>query len=261
LIAHVPHGKALLDKPSSIAQLARAAQGPTIKPCFMDPNIELAIRLKKALQASKKTAADVAREMDESPQAVHGWLKTGRIRKTKLAGFARVTGSDIAYLISGGDTNTATVAESNAKYPAYENARDVPIIGFAIATPDEDGYFNDMGFPPGAGEAFLPWPTKDPNAYVLRVRGDSMQPRIRPGEMIVVEPGTTVHPGDDVVVKTTSGRKMVKQLLLRRASEVTLGSINQAHKQTTISIEEVESIHFVAGIVPRNAYVKEPGEK
>lgn len=256
MIVHAPHSKALLYDPSSIAELAASPQVGTIKSCFMDPNIELAIRLKKALKASKKTAADIARELGESPQTVHSWLKTGRIKKTKLLGFARATSSDVPYLISG-DPNVSTAAESKAKYPSDESSRDVPIIGFAIATPDEDGYFSDMGFPPGAGEAYLPWPTKDPAAYALRVRGDSMQPRIRPGEMIVVEPSATVNPGDDVVVKTRNGRKMVKQLLLRRGSEVTLGSINQTHKQTTISIEEIESIHFVAGIVPRNAFVKE----
>jgi phage repressor protein C with HTH and peptisase S24 domain len=129
--------------------------------------------------------------------------------------------------------------------------RNVPVIGFAIANPEEDGFYDDMGFAPGAGEEYVPWPTKDSNAYALMVKGDSMQPRIRPGERIVVEPNSSVNPGDDVVVKMRNGRKMVKQLLLRRAGEVTLGSINQAHQQKTISLEEIESMHYVAGIVPR----------
>jgi phage repressor protein C with HTH and peptisase S24 domain len=222
------------------------------------PNLELAIRLKRALTSAKMSAADLARALDESPQAVHGWLKTGRIKKTKLAAFATATHSDINYLISGEHSPAPSAAETPAQ---YEKPRDVPIIGYAVATPDADGFFDDMGFPPGVGEAFLPWPTRDPSAYALRVRGDSMQPRIRPGEIIVVEPNAAVNPGDDVLVKTTSGRKMVKQLLLRRAGEVTLGSINQAHRQTTLAATEVEFIHFVAGIVPRNAYVKELNER
>lgn len=138
-----------------------------------------------------------------------------------------------------------------------QGATDVPIVGFAIATPEKDGYFDDMGFPAGAGEAYVPWPTNDRNAYALRVRGDSMQPRIRPGEIIVVEPNAKVSPGDDVIVRTLDGRKMVKQLLLRRSGEVTLGSINQAHPQTTISVDDIESIHLVAGIVPKAGNVKD----
>ena len=50
---------------------------------------------------------------------------------------------------------------------------------------------------------------------------------------------------------------MVKQLLLQRSGEVTLGSINQAHQQTTISVAEIESIQFVSAIVPRGTNVKE----
>lgn len=144
--------------------------------------------------------------------------------------------------------------------PAANRARqtrDVPIIGFAIATPDLDGFFDDQSYPVGHGEGYIAWPTRDPNAYALRVKGDSMQPRIRPGELIIVEPNVQVNPGDDVVVRTRAGRKMVKQLLMKRAGEITLGSINQEHRQTTISLEEVESIQFVAAIMPRGANVKE----
>lgn len=133
----------------------------------------------------------------------------------------------------------------------------IPVIGFAVATPDEDGYFDDMGFPPGAGETYLRWPTRDPNAYALRVKNDSMAPRIRPGELIVIEPGTNVNSGDDVLVKTRKGRKMVKQLLYQRGGEATLGSINSAHKTLTISIAEIESMHFIGAIVPRGADIEE----
>lgn len=146
------------------------------------------------------------------------------------------------------------VSEPTVRFARAPGAfvRNIPVIGFAIANPVEDGFFDDMGFPPGGGDAYLPWRTKDPNAYALRVRGDSMQPRIRPGQLVVIEPGAAVHNLDDVVVCLKNGRKMVKQLLNRRAGEVTLGSINQAHQQTTVALEEVESIQFVAAIVSRN---------
>jgi phage repressor protein C with HTH and peptisase S24 domain len=123
------------------------------------------------------------------------------------------------------------------------------VIGFAIATPDQDGYFDDMGLEPGASSEFVPWPTRDKNAYALRVRGDSMQSRIRPGEIIVVEPNTEAMPGQDVVIRTKSGRKMVKRLLFKRGDEITLGSINDAYKPVTISVAEIESVHLVAAIV------------
>lgn len=167
---------------------------------------------------------------------------------------AEVLGVDPAYL-QFGDPDAAE------PLPAYAATlvtrpgvlRQIPVIGYAIATPNEDGFFDDMGLPPGAGDGYVSWPTRDPNAYALRVKNDSMAPRIRPGEIIVVEPGGAVSLGDDVLVKTREGRKMVKQLLYRRSGEVTLGSINIAHKHLTISLEEIESMHHIGGIVPRRA--------
>lgn len=137
----------------------------------------------------------------------------------------------------------------------------VPIVGRAIATPDQDGYFTDGDFPVGHGDGFIPWPSRDPNAYALRVKGDSMQPRIRPGEYLIVEPNRGVAPGDDVVVQLKNGRKMVKQLLLMRAGELTLGSINQAHHQVTIALEDLEGApQFIAAIAPRTSYIRESGD-
>jgi hypothetical protein len=40
--------------------------------------------------------------------------------------------------------------------------RNVPVIGFAIATPDQDGYFDDADYPPGAGEGYLRGPRATP---------------------------------------------------------------------------------------------------
>jgi phage repressor protein C with HTH and peptisase S24 domain len=131
--------------------------------------------------------------------------------------------------------------------------RGVPLIGHVIANPTEDGYFDDMGFPPGAGEALIPWGTTDPLAYAVRVKGDSMYPRYRPGEILVVEPNAAVIPGEDVIVRMKDGRKMVKRLLFQRAGEVELGSINERHQPITLSLESIESIQLVAGSVRRGA--------
>lgn len=172
---------------------------------------------------------------------------------------AEVLGVDPKYLQFGGVIGAASeppelYAAQLATRPGV--LREIPIIGFAIATPDQDGYFTDSEYPIGGNDGTVLWPTKDPNAYALRVKGDSMQPRIRPGELIIVEPNTLTHLMDDVLVVTRKGRKMVKQLLSRRGGptgEITLGSINQAHQQITISMKDVKSIFFIAAIVPRSA--------
>jgi phage repressor protein C with HTH and peptisase S24 domain len=219
-------------------------------------SIELAIRLKKALQAAHMTGAELARALDETPQSVHSWLKTGRINKQKLAKVAKATGADLGYLISG-EPPAPTANEGGVPSSDYLGVRDVPIIGHVIANPTEDGYFDDMGFPPGAGEGYVPWATRDRNAYAVRVKGDSYQPRYRPGEVLVVEPNAANVSGDDVIVRTKDGRKMLKKLQYQRGTEITLGSINDRYSPLSISVEEIESIHHVAGSVQRGTSTKE----
>ena len=50
----------------------------------------------------------------------------------------------------------------------------------------------------------------DKDAYALKVKGDSMWPRIQSGEYVVVEPNTVVRSGDEVFVRTVEGKNMVK---------------------------------------------------
>ncbi|TCG09395.1 hypothetical protein BZM27_05840 [Paraburkholderia steynii] len=108
-------------------------------------------------------------------------------------------------------------------------------------------------YPPGHGHGWLNIHSPDPTAYGLKVRGDSMRPRIKSGEHIVVEPGVEALPGDDVVVKFVDGSAVVKELLWIRDEEVSLGSINNGIPPITRSLADIVSIHRVGAIVPRGS--------
>ncbi|MFB9268263.1 S24 family peptidase [Bradyrhizobium erythrophlei] len=120
-------------------------------------------------------------------------------------------------------------------------AQSVPLIGFAQA--GAGGYFDDSGFPAGKGwdEVALP-ATNDEHAYALEIEGDSMKPAYREGDIIVVSPGTPIRRGDRVVVRTTGGEVMVKELKRRTAKLLELASLNPAHEDRTFDAEEVEWI-------------------
>ena len=117
----------------------------------------------------------------------------------------------------------------------------VPLIGFAQA--GAGGYFDDSGFPAGKGwdEVALP-ATGDEHAYALEIEGDSMKPAYREGDVIVVSPGTPIRRGDRVVVRTSGGEVMVKELKRRTAKVLELGSLNPVHPDRTLDAEQVEWI-------------------
>jgi len=106
--------------------------------------------------------------------------------------------------------------------------RQIPVIGFAEA--GAGGFFDDAGFPAGAGwdEAVFPGIGDDP-VYALEVSGESMQPLYRDGDMIIVSPAAQIRKGDRVVVKTQGGEVMVKELKRRTAKTIELASMNPAH--------------------------------
>jgi len=120
-------------------------------------------------------------------------------------------------------------------------SQSVPLLGFAQA--GAGGHFDDSGFPAGKGwdEVALP-SAGDEHAYALEISGDSMKPTYRDGDVIVVSPGTPIRRGDRVVVKTTGGEVMVKELKRRTAKLLELQSVNPAHADRTLDADQVEWI-------------------
>jgi phage repressor protein C with HTH and peptisase S24 domain len=114
----------------------------------------------------------------------------------------------------------------------------VPLLGLAQAA--SSGHFDDSGFPTGKGwdEVALP-SASDEHAYALEISGDSMKPAYRDGDIIVVSPGTPIRRGDRVVVKTSDGEVMVKELKRRTATALELQSLNPVHADRTLDAEDV----------------------
>ena len=113
----------------------------------------------------------------------------------------------------------------------------VPLLALAQAG---GGHFDESGFPAGRGwdEVALPQ-ASDEHAYALEISGDSMKPAYRDGDIIVVSPGTPIRRGDRVVVKTTGGEVMVKELKRRTTKALELQSLNPVHPDRTLDADDV----------------------
>ncbi|WP_272571036.1 S24 family peptidase [Providencia sp. PROV267] len=95
----------------------------------------------------------------------------------------------------------------------------------------------------------------DKDAYGLKVKGDSMWPRIQSGEFVVVEPNTTVRSGDEVFVRTVEGHNMIKVFSKTRDGDYQFSSINNSHKPITLSPDQVDTMHYVSAIVKPIKYI------
>ena len=119
--------------------------------------------------------------------------------------------------------------------------RQLPLIGFAEA--GQKGFFDDAGFPAGAGWDLVDVPSiNDENAYALEVSGSSMEPAFGPGDVLIVAPAATIRRGDRVVIKTKDGEVMAKELIRQTATKVELKSINPEHDSPVLSVDDIEWI-------------------
>jgi phage repressor protein C with HTH and peptisase S24 domain len=126
----------------------------------------------------------------------------------------------------------------------------IPIGGTASA--GDDGFWHNID----RCEGFVRFASDDPHAYALQVHGDSMRPRIKPNEFVVVEPMRAVQNGDEVALRAHDGRVMIKVLHIARNGEFEMLSINEDHRPITILKRNVEALHYVAAILKTTAYIE-----
>ena len=60
------------------------------------------------------------------------------------------------------------------------------------------------------------------------------------GDTIVVSPAASIRRGDRVVVRTKEGEVMAKQLSRQSARKIELASLNQAHPDRNLDVEEID---------------------
>lgn len=129
----------------------------------------------------------------------------------------------------------------------------VPVVGNAQL--GNEGYFEALDFPPGHGDGYLNIHSDDPDAYGLKVTGDSMLPRIKNGEFVLIEPNKSYFSGDEVMVRTVAGRTMIKEFIYLRDGMYRLDSVNAEHMPIHIAESEVLEIHLVGGILKSSRFL------
>lgn len=134
----------------------------------------------------------------------------------------------------------------------------VPVVGMAKL--GAKGFFDAIDYPVGQGDGFVLISSSDPNAYALKVVGDSMEPRIRNGEYVLIEPNRPYYPGDEVLVQVIDGtvtQSMIKVFMYDRDGYVRLLSVNDQHPPMTIDKIRILKIHPVGAILKSSRYLAE----
>jgi phage repressor protein C with HTH and peptisase S24 domain len=186
----------------------------------------LAEKIAAAIKKSGIESQEIANRVGVSKQAVTGWITTGRIGKPTLQKFANVVGAPLEYFFAAQneDTISPAILLPDGKYtsvvvlnnsdPDYREIRKVKlqlsagITGF-IADPEEDD-----GKPIGFRQSWF-----DENGFVpekliaIKVKGDSMEPRVSQGDTVVVNTADITPKDGEAFAVNYEGESVVKRLV------------------------------------------------
>lgn len=224
----------------------------------------LAERLKTAMAARNLSGAQLSKLVGVTSgtpisQVAIQKITSGKTQHSKrLHDIARTLGVTAEWLAYGEDssrfpesgTTLVPVGETTAQSSNTDTEGRkllqgvVPVVG--IAQLDDDGFFRVKYYLAGS-TGNLNLQSQDPNAYGYKVEGDSMSPRIKHGEFVVVEPGQPPLMHDEVLVILNDGRQMIKVYEGRTGEFYRFGAINENHKTVHVAADTVTAIHYVAG--------------
>jgi phage repressor protein C with HTH and peptisase S24 domain len=205
-------------------------------------------RLKAAL-ISGVTAETLASVAGVGVDVASLWLagEGAEITLAQAAAIQTTYGINMVWLTKGkGDPGVAIRYADDWNPIPISDMFGVPVRGRAQL--GDNGYWADLEYPDGHGDGYVDVPKKNKDMYALKCVGDSMRPRIKNGEYVVVDPHHAIAPGDEVLVRSKDGRVMVKEFLYKRAGRIHLISINESHPPITLDEDKVDKLHYVASI-------------
>ena len=190
-------------------------------------------RLKELRKAAGLSQAQLSARVGVSQQAVGKW-ENGKSSPDPdtLTALAKLLGVSTDDLLG-------KVPAPSFSLPYAQTG--IPVVGTVRAGYGALAYEEDYGTELAS--------VKDPSSYFyLVVKGDSMEPRIREGDLALVHKQPTLDSGDLGVLIYGEGEGTLKRYLVR-GSSVVLQPFNPDYEELVLSGEELEHLHVVGKVV------------
>ena len=197
-------------------------------------------RLKELRKLRGLSQAALSQLLGVSQQAVGKW-ETGRSTPDPqtVAAIAAELGVSADYLL-GVDGEAPARRGPVAPYRAAQECR-IPVIGTVRA-----GY-GALALEEDYGEEYAR--VKDPDSYFyLKVKGDSMEPRISDGDLALVHRQNTLNSGELGVVVFGEGEGTLKKYVVR-GNTVVLQPFNPAYPSQILVGEDLDHLYIAGKVV------------
>jgi len=126
---------------------------------------------------------------------------------------------------------------------AIAPGRIVPIINKVAAGYPTD--FDDLDYPVGVADDYVRCPDlHDPNAFAVRVVGDSMEPKFHEGDIVVFSPSADVTNGDDCFVRFSEPHETTfKRVFFESGDKVRLQPRNEQYSPIIIEGKRINGMY------------------
>jgi len=204
------------------------------------PSDELLTKLERVLEFESGLLLHIA-HLERMPSDVRGVYESREAENQKLREFLkkltkkRKDDGELRALLAN---LTTTDGKS-----ALAAGRLVPIINKVAAGYPAD--FNDLDYPVGIADDYVRCPDlHDPNAFAVRVVGDSMEPRFYQGDIVVFSPAVEVRNGDDCFVRFTLPHETTfKRVFFEKDNKVRLQPRNERYSPTVVDGHRIDGIY------------------
>jgi len=206
------------------------------------PSDELLTRLEKILEFEpglllhiahiEGLPADVRQEYESAEAESQKWRQVIKNLIGKKANASR-----LSKLLAESDLN---IEQDRLPLAA---GRLVPVINKVSAGYPSD--FNDLDYPVGIADDYIRCPDMhDPNAFAVRVVGDSMEPKFREGDIVIFSPAAEVHNGDDCFVRFAMPHETTfKRVFFESDNKIRLQPRNEKYSPTIVDGKRINGLY------------------
>lgn len=197
---------------------------------------ELRDILKKLRAEKNMSQAALASELDAGVSTVASWEVGKRFpSRDNMEQLADIFNVDLAYLYGESEVRQRVHIDNdgNAMVPLGTSAKVIPVLGrVAAGIPinaiteiiDTEEISEDMA--------------KTGDFFALQIKGDSMEPRIYDGDVVIVRQQEDADSGD-IVIAMVNGYDATCKRLVKYATSLALVSLNSKYEPMMFSEEEV----------------------
>jgi repressor LexA len=165
---------------------------------------------------------------------------------TKIAKVAQVQPT---WLLTGeGDMYPGAPRPENVfSLPASQQRRRMRLANLPLVSSVPAGKLSSMFHPDYVDDYVTVDDVKDPGAFALKVKGNSMSPRIEDGDIVVVSPHLEVHSGDICVIRVHDEDTLKKVKF--EGNYIHLVPLNPEFEPVTVKKKDVNFIWKVIKLI------------